>query len=136
MVRHSLLPATVGASVEVPAEIFQYMPGVWDTDRIRESIAAYLVSRGQNLDSFRFFPTIYDNGLRHANYAGTYPRQKSVTAVRDRFRRAPNATATTAPSSQPSVNRSPAKRRRRSRSRTNWGTNARCTRTTKTSTVS
>ena len=57
------------------------MPGVWDTDRIRESIAAYLVSRGQNVDSFRFFPTIYDDGLRHANYAGTYPRQKSVTGA-------------------------------------------------------
>ena len=81
VVRHSLLPATVGTSVEVPAEIFHYMPGVWDTDRIRESIAAYLVSRGQSPDSFRFFPTIYDNGLKHGNYAGTYPRQKSVAGV-------------------------------------------------------
>jgi hypothetical protein len=80
-VRHSLLPSTVGASVDVPAEVFHYMPGVWDTDRIRESIAAYLVSRGQNVDTFRFFPTIYDDGLRHANYAGTYPRQKSVTGA-------------------------------------------------------
>ena len=80
-VRHSLLPSAVGASVEVPAEIFHYMPGVWDTDRIRESIAAYLASRGQNVDSFRFFPTIYDDGLRHSNYAGTYPRQKSVGGV-------------------------------------------------------
>jgi hypothetical protein len=79
--RHSLLPSTVGASVEVPPLVFHYMPGVWDTDRIRESIAAYLVSRGQNVDSFRFFPTIYDDGLRHANYAGTYPRQKSVTGA-------------------------------------------------------
>jgi hypothetical protein len=79
--RHSLLPPSVGASVEVPAEVFHYMPGVWDTDRIRESIAAYLVSRGQNVDSFRFFPTIYDDGLRHSNYAGTYPRQKSVTGA-------------------------------------------------------
>ncbi len=80
-VRHSLLPSTVGSEVEVPAEIFHYMPGVWDTDRIRESIAAYLVSRNQNVDSFRFFPTSYDNGLRHSNYAGTYPRQKSVDGV-------------------------------------------------------
>lgn len=80
-VRHSLLPAAIDASVEVPAEVFHYMPGVWDTDRIRESIAAYLVSRGQNVDSFRFFPTIYDDGLRHSNYAGTYPRQKSVGGV-------------------------------------------------------
>jgi hypothetical protein len=80
--RHSLLPASsVGASVEVPAEVFHYMPGVWDTDRIRESIAAYLVSRGQNVDSFRFFPTIYDDGLKHSNYAGTYPRQKTVTGA-------------------------------------------------------
>ncbi|HXH41846.1 MAG TPA: hypothetical protein VNN08_24695, partial [Thermoanaerobaculia bacterium] len=84
--RHSLLPsAATGSSgdptVEVPAQVFHYMPGVWDTDRIRESIAAYLVSRGQNVDSFRFFPTIYDDGLRHANYAGTYPRQKSVTGA-------------------------------------------------------
>jgi hypothetical protein len=79
--RHSLLPSAVGASIDVPAEVFHYMPGVWDTDRIRESIAAYLVSRGQNVDSFRFFPTIYDDGLRHANYAGTYPRQKSVTGA-------------------------------------------------------
>jgi hypothetical protein len=79
--RHSLLPSAVGASVEVPPLVFHYMPGVWDTDRIRESIAAYLVSRGQNVDSFRFFPTIYDDGLRHANYAGTYPRQKSVTGA-------------------------------------------------------
>jgi hypothetical protein len=39
------------------------------------------VSRGQNVDSFRFFPTIYDDGLRHSNYAGTYPRQKSVTGA-------------------------------------------------------
>lgn len=77
--RHSLLPSQIGSSVEVPAEVFHYMPGVWDTDRIRESIAAYLVSRGQtNVDSFRFFPTVYDDGLRHSNYAGTYPRQKSV----------------------------------------------------------
>lgn len=80
-VRHSLLPSSVGDTVEVPAEVFHYMPGVWDTDRIRESIAAYLVSRGQNADSFRFFPTTYDNGLRHANYAGTYPRQKIVSGV-------------------------------------------------------
>jgi len=80
-VRHSLLPSAVGDSAEVPAEVFHYMPGVWDTDRIRESIAAYLVSRGQNVDSFRFFPTIYDDGLKHANYAGTYPRQKSVSGV-------------------------------------------------------
>ncbi|MEO8036741.1 MAG: BACON domain-containing carbohydrate-binding protein, partial [Acidobacteriota bacterium] len=79
--RHSLLPSGVGTSVEVPAEIFHYMAGVWDTDRIRESIAAYLVSRGQSADSFRFFPTIFDNGLKHANYAGTYPRQKSVTGA-------------------------------------------------------
>ena len=79
--RHSLLPSAVGASVEVPPEVFHYMPGVWDTDRIRESIAAYLVSRGQNVDTFRFFPTIYDDGLKHANYAGTYPRQKSVTGA-------------------------------------------------------
>ncbi len=79
--RHSLLPSTVGSSVEVPAEVFQYEPGVWDTDRIRESIAAYLVSRGQNVDSFRFFPTTYDDGLRHSNYAGTYPRRKSVTGA-------------------------------------------------------
>jgi hypothetical protein len=57
------------------------MPGVWDTDRIRESIAAYLASHGQSVDSFRFFPTIYDDGLRHSNYAGTYPRQKSVGGV-------------------------------------------------------
>jgi hypothetical protein len=80
-VRHSLLPAAVGSSLEVPAEIFHYMPGVWDTDRIRESIAAYLASHGQTVDSFRFFPTIYDDGLRHSNYAGTYPRQKSVGGV-------------------------------------------------------
>jgi hypothetical protein len=80
-VRHSLLPSAVGASVEVPPVVFHYMAGVWDTDRIRESIAAYLVSRGQNVDSFRFFPTIYDDGLKHANYAGTYPRQKSVTGA-------------------------------------------------------
>jgi hypothetical protein len=80
-VRHSMLPAAIDASVEVPAEVFHYMPGVWDTDRIRESIAAYLVSRGQSVDSFRFFPTMYDDGLRHANYAGTYPRQKSVGGV-------------------------------------------------------
>lgn len=79
--RHSLLPTSVGDSVEVPALVFHYMPGVWDTDRIRESIAAYLVSRGQNVDSFRFFPTTYDDGLRHSNYAGTYPRQKSVTGA-------------------------------------------------------
>ncbi len=79
--RHSLLPANVGDSVDAPPEVFQYMPGVWDTDRIRESIAAYLVSRGQNVDSFRFFPTIYDDGLRHSNYAGTYPRQKNVTGA-------------------------------------------------------
>lgn len=79
--RHSLLPSTVGSSIDVPAQVFHYMPGVWDTDRIRESIAAYLVSRGQNVDSFRFFPTIYDDGLRHSNYAGTYPRQKSVTGA-------------------------------------------------------
>lgn len=77
-IRHSLLPSQIGPAVEVPAEVFQYLPGVWDTDRIRESIAAYLVSRGQNVDSFRFFPTVYDDGLRHSNYAGTYPRQKSV----------------------------------------------------------
>jgi hypothetical protein len=77
-VRHSLLPSAVGDSSEVPAEIFHYMAGVWDTDRIRESIAAYLVSRGQTVDSFRFFPTVYDDGLKHSNYAGTYPRQKSV----------------------------------------------------------
>ena len=77
--RHSLLPAQIGPAVEVPAVVFHYMPGVWDTDRIRESIAAYLVSRGQtNVDSFRFFPTVYDDGLRHSNYAGTYPRQKSA----------------------------------------------------------
>ncbi len=79
--RHSLLPTSVGDSVEVPAVVFHYMPGVWDTDRIRESIAAYLVSRGQNVDTFRFFPTTYDDGLRHSNYAGTYPRQKSVTGA-------------------------------------------------------
>ncbi len=79
--RHSLLPSAVGSSVDVPAEVFHYMPGVWDTDRIRESIAAYIVSRGQNVHSFRFFPTIYDDGLRHSNYAGTFPRQKSVTGA-------------------------------------------------------
>lgn len=79
--RHSLLPQALDAPIEEPAEIFHYMPGVWDTDRIRESIAAYLVSRGMNVDSFRFFPTIYDDGLRHSNYAGTYPRQKSVGGV-------------------------------------------------------
>ncbi|HYM59914.1 MAG TPA: BACON domain-containing protein, partial [Thermoanaerobaculia bacterium] len=81
-VRHALLPSQTGApAVEVPAQVFHYMPGVWDTDRIRESIAAYLVSRGQNADSFRFFPTIYDDGLRHSNYAGTYPRQHNVGGV-------------------------------------------------------
>ncbi|MEK6371125.1 MAG: BACON domain-containing protein [Acidobacteriota bacterium] len=81
-IRHSLLPSQIGPAVEVPAEVFQYLPGVWDTDRIRESIAAYLVSRGQtNVDSFRFFPTVYDDGLRHSNYAGTYPRQKSVSGT-------------------------------------------------------
>ena len=81
-VRHTLLPASIGGAVEIPAEIFHYMPGQWDTDRIRESIAAYLVARGQTaVDSFRFFPTVYDDGLRHSNYAGTYPRQKSVTGV-------------------------------------------------------
>jgi hypothetical protein len=80
--RHSLLPsASGGAPIEVPAEVFHYMPGVWDTDRIRESIAAYLVNRGQNVDSFRFFPTAYDDGLKHSNYAGTYPRQKTVTGA-------------------------------------------------------
>jgi len=84
--RHSLLPSAAtgssgDATVEVPAEVFHYMPGVWDTDRIRESIAAYLVSRGQNVDSFRFFPTTYDDGLKHSNYAGTYPRQKTVTGA-------------------------------------------------------
>jgi hypothetical protein len=79
-VRQSFLPTT-NASVELPAEIFHYTPDVWDTDRIRESIAAYLVSRGQNVDSFRFFPTTYDDGLKHTNYAGTYPRQKSVTGA-------------------------------------------------------
>ena len=31
--------------------------------------------------TFRLFPTIYDDGLRHTNYAGTYPRQKSVSGV-------------------------------------------------------
>jgi Putative binding domain, N-terminal len=80
-VRHSLLPQTLEASLEVPAEVFHYLPGVWDTDRIRESIAAYLASRGQSVDTFRFFPTIYDDGLKHANYAGTYPRQSSVGGV-------------------------------------------------------
>jgi hypothetical protein len=80
-VRHSLLPSDVGATVEAPAEVFHYMPGEWDTDRIRESIAAYLAGRGQNVDSFRFFPTIYDDGLRHSNFAGTYPRQSSVGGV-------------------------------------------------------
>lgn len=80
-VRQSLLPTQIDASVEVPAEIFHYRPDVWDTDRIRESIAAYLVSRGQSVDSFRFFPTSYDDGLKHSNYAGTYPRQKSVTGA-------------------------------------------------------
>jgi len=80
-VRHSLLPQALEAPVEVPAEIFHYVPGIWDTDRIRESIAAYLASRGVSPDSFRFFPTIYDDGLRHSNYAGTYPRQKSVGGV-------------------------------------------------------
>jgi hypothetical protein len=80
-VRHTLLPANVGDSVDVPAEIFHYMPGVWDTDRIRQSIVAYLASHGQTVDSLRFFPTIYDDGLRHANYAGTYPKQKSVTGA-------------------------------------------------------
>jgi hypothetical protein len=79
--RHSLLPANVGDSVEVPPQVFHYMPGVWDTDRIRESISAYLVSRSQSVDSFRFFPTIYDDGLRHSNYAGTYPKQKTVTGT-------------------------------------------------------
>jgi len=81
-VRQSLLPTQIDATgVEVPAEIFHYTPDVWDTDRIRESIAAYLVSRGQSVDSFRFFPTGYDDGLKHSNYAGTYPRQKSVTGA-------------------------------------------------------
>jgi hypothetical protein len=80
-VRHALLPSAIGDAAEVPAEIFHYMPGVWDTDRIRQSLAAYLVSRGQNVDTLRFFPTVYDDGLRHANYAGTYPRQKSVSGV-------------------------------------------------------
>lgn len=80
-VRHSMLPPSEGASTEVNAGVFHYMPGVWDADRIRESIAAYLVSRGQNPDSFRFFPTTYDDGLKHANYAGTYPRQKSTSGV-------------------------------------------------------
>lgn len=79
--RRSMLPSAVGASLDVPAQVFQYVPGVWDTDRIRESIAAYLVSRGQNVDSFRVFPTTYDDGLRHSNYAGTYPRQKTVTGA-------------------------------------------------------
>ena len=80
-VRHALLPSNVGDSAEVPAEIFHYMPGVWDTDRIRQSIVAYLVSRGQTVDTLRFFPTTYDDGLRHTNYAGTYPKQKSVNGV-------------------------------------------------------
>lgn len=80
-VRHSLLPASVGQSVEAPAIVFHHLPGVWNSDRIRESISAWLTSRGLNVDTFRFFPTIYDDGLRHHVHAGTYPRTKSVSGI-------------------------------------------------------
>ena len=36
---------------------------------------------GQNVDTFRFVPTIYDDGLKHGNFAGTYPRQSNVGGV-------------------------------------------------------
>jgi hypothetical protein len=76
-VRHSLLPSD--GSVEIPAQVFHYMPGIWDTDRIRESISAY--TAGHKVDSFRFFPTTYDESMKHTNFAATYPRISSVTGI-------------------------------------------------------